>query len=251
MKLPLIKFLFILWIFTGLVQGLYAYVASSTNYRLRADSINFTGGTSSSTNFKAQDTLGEDGSGMGTSTSYNLRAGYQFMQPDTYVTVSSPADVAMSPGIDGVAGGASNGSASWTVVTNNAAGYSLSIRALTSPALKSGSNGFSDYVPSHADPDFDWTLGTNESRFGFTPEGFDIVTKYRDNGAGCGVGSADTVEACWDGLSTANRVVARGTSPNELSGMATTLKFRAGVGVDKNQMKGTYVADIVVTAVAI
>ena len=70
----------IMLIISGLFSGLHtasAYIASSTNYRLERDSINFSGTRSTSSNYLAEDTLGEVGTGRGTSTNYRVEAGYQ------------------------------------------------------------------------------------------------------------------------------------------------------------------------------
>jgi len=55
----------------------YAYVAAGTNYRLQFDSLNFSGGLSTSTNYTQESTAGEVGTGGLTGTAYNLKAGYQ------------------------------------------------------------------------------------------------------------------------------------------------------------------------------
>lgn len=50
---------------------------SSTNYFIYADSVDFGGGLSTSTNFNVQDSVGGNAVGISTSTSYEIRAGYQ------------------------------------------------------------------------------------------------------------------------------------------------------------------------------
>mgnify|MGYP001604268538 FL=1 len=58
-------FKFSQFIFSLLILGLawpaLAYVASSTNYRLQADSLNFAGNLSTSSSYNLQDTGGELG----------------------------------------------------------------------------------------------------------------------------------------------------------------------------------------------
>ena len=221
----------------------FAYVASSTNYQLERDSINFAGKLSTSTSYGVEDTLGEVGTGRGTSTNYILQAGYQ--QPNTYISITSPADVTLSPSIDGAVGGTANGSAGWNATTDNSGGYTMTAQASTLPAMQSGSNNFSDYVPAGVPPDFTWSVGASLSYFGFSPEGSDISSTFKDNGSVCSTGSSDTGLSCWKGFSTSAQTIAGDTSPNDgAGGASTTIRFRA-------EAAGDYLAVITVTALAL
>lgn len=239
-------------IISGLFSGLHtasAYIASSTNYRLERDSINFSGTRSTSSNYLAEDTLGEVGTGRGTSTNYRVEAGYQ--QAEGTITISAPADVTLTPALTTLSGGLATGSAIWTVSTDNPAGYTLSIRAASSPALQSGSNFFANYTPASAStPDFTWSVVSTTSEFGFTPEGTDIASTYKDDGITCATGSSDTSTACWDSITTSNKITSRKTS-SAPSGSSTTVKFRAEAGASSSQAAGDYQAIITVTAIAL
>lgn len=234
-------------------NGAIAYVASSTNYRIQSDSVNIGGILSTSTSYKVEDTLGEIATGVSTSTNYQLNAGYQQMQ-EVYLSISAPEDVSMSPSIGGVTGGTGNGSASWTVITDDPAGYSLTIKASTSPAMMSNTvagESFANYTPAGADPDFSWSVASADSEFGFSPEGSDIVQKYKDNGSACNAGSGDTSDKCWDSLSTSIKSIAGSSSANHPSGAVTTVKFRAESGSSHIQVNGVYTATTTVTAIAL
>ena len=224
----------------------FGEVASSTNYQIQTDSLNFAGGFSTSTNYEIGDTLGELGTSTSTSATYNLRAGYRPML-ESYLAVSAPGNVSMSPAVDG-SGDSSLGSAAWTVTTDNPAGYTLAIKASTNPALTAGANNFTDYSPAGAVPDYTWTIATSSALFGFSPEGTHITTRYKDNGAVCGTGALDTSSSCWDGLSTTNRTIASSTSSNQPTGTATTVKLQAATGASKTQTAGSYTATLTVTA---
>lgn len=239
-------------VMAGLVLGFagvtFAYVASSTNYRLEEDSINTGGRLSTSTSYGLEDTLGEIATGYSSSTNYLLHAGYQQVSSST-LSISSPSDVTLSPSIDGRVGGTANGSATWTVTTSSATGYTLSISASTNPALQSSSDSFANYTAG-SDPDFSWSVGSSVSEFGFTPEGSDIATRFKDNGTSCNLGSSDTSLSCWDAITTTNATIAsRATAA--ASGATTTVNFRAEAGATRDQSAGTYQATITVTAVAI
>jgi len=225
-----------------------AYVMSSTNYRIERDSINFVGGLSTSTSYQAESTLGESGTGLVTSTSFSLKAGYQQMEA-SFITLNIPSGAALTPTINGNLGGQANTSTSLGVVTNNGNGYTLRLQASTSPALKSSASSFVNYATTGADPDFTWSVPAASSGFGFTPEGNDIATRYKDNGAICNqAGGSDTANSCWDTLSTSYTTIAQTTSANYPTGATTTVKFRAEAGSSAGQAGGDYSATVIVTA---
>jgi hypothetical protein len=237
-----------------LMAGVYsvkAYVASSTNYRIQSDSINIGGGLGTTTNYAMQDTVGEIATGVSSSTLYKLKAGYQQMQ-EIYIAVSAPSDVNMSPAIGGITGGTGNGQAVWTVITDDPAGYSMSIQASTTPALQSGANSFADYTPvASGVPDYAWGIAATDSEFGFTPEGNDIAPKFKNSGTTCNIGSSDAPDACWLNFLTIATTIAQTTAANHPSGTATTVKFKAQSGASHVQEAGTYTAKVSVTAVGL
>lgn len=240
----------IIWILLLLMTGLMseAYVASSTNYQIQSDSINFGGGSSTSTNYGLLDTAGEVGTGTSTSSAYNLNAGYRAMQVAGTISLSVAGDVSLSPSLTSGTAGESAGEASWTVITDNSAGYTLSINAAAAPALSSASDSFADYTPAGASPDYDWTVSASASAFGYSPEGDDVADRFKDNGSTCGSGVLETADQCWDGFSTTPTVMAQKNSSNSPAGTVTTVKFMAEVGANKTQTAGSYSSTITVTA---
>ena len=227
-----------------------AYVASSTSYRIQADSINIGGVVSTSTSYRAEDTIGEEGVGTSSSASYNLKGGYQQMN-QAYLAITVSGNVTLSPSIPDVGGGTANGVATWTVTTDNPAGYTVNIRASGTPALSSGANSFPNYIPAGADPDFTFTTPGASSRFGFSPEGTDIMQRYKDNGTTCNIGALDTASACWVPLlTTADTIVTRNT-PNYPSGTLLSVRFRAVSGATNVQPIGSYLATTTLTVLAI
>jgi hypothetical protein len=221
----------------------------STNYKIQSDSINFGGGLSTSTNYTLESTAGEAATGDSSSASYNVRAGYQQMVTN-FISMTSPGTVAMTPSLSGITGGTSNGSTTVTVTTDGPAGYELSIRALESPAMKKGSDSIADYVPA-GDPDFDFTVGSSDAYFGYSPSGIDIVQRFKDDGADCNTGTDETALACWDGLNTGGEAIARGSAANTPSGATTTVYFRVGLGNSVVQAEGTYTATTTLTAISL
>jgi hypothetical protein len=220
---------------------------TGTNYKILIDSINVGGQQGSSGAYGLFDTTGEIGSGDSASSSYGLSAGFIGAQ-QIYLAINMASDVTMSPAIAGVSGGSGTGSTSWTVTTDNPGGYSLSVRADTNPALRSVTSSFADYTPAGSDPDYNWSVAANDSEYGFTPEGVDIIQRYKDNGSACNTGAGTTADRCWDKFTTSDQEIARRTSGNHPNGTSTTVKMQAEVGNNHIQPNGTYTANITVTA---
>ncbi len=225
-----------------------AEVRSSSNYQLQSDSVNFAGGLSDSASYSLESTAGEIATGQSDSTSYSLRAGYQQMQ-EVSISITAAADVVMSPEIGGITGGTANGSTSVLVVTDSPSGYQLSIQAESAPAMRKDGDSIDDYVPvANPNPDIDFLTSPTQAHFGFSPEGEDIIDRFRDNGSLCNVLSGDdTPLVCWDGLGVSEKVIAQGLA-NQPSGATTTIHFRiAGGGIVVPE--GEYIATTTLTAI--
>lgn len=220
---------------------------TNQNYTIQSDSVNVGGLPENSANYNMDETIGETATGESSSESYRLKAGFQGMQ-EIYLSVSSPLDVVMNPAIGGISGGTGNGAAVWTVTTDNAAGYIMSVKAAASPSLQSGSNSFADYTPAGS-PDFNWSVAGSDSEFGFTAESANLVQKFKDNGTACNAGTGDSVDKCWYNFSLSNETIVNSASAYP-SGDAATVKFRAQSGASHFQAAGTYTATITVTVLA-
>jgi hypothetical protein len=168
------------------------------------------------------------------------------------VSLVPPSSVTMSPALGGVTGGTSNGSTAFTVTTDDAAGYTSTIQASTSPALvdtASSTVSFADYAPSGGNPDFTFSNAATASSFAFSAQGPDADQRWLNNGSACGTGSISTAQACWDGLSTSVKTVADRTSDNQPAGIQTTLYFRAASGSNHIQPSGLYMATTTLTVI--
>lgn len=245
--------MFIFSVFLSLSSMAVAYVAESTNYKIESDSINF-GGTeeSASASYNLSDTFGELATGDSSSASFELRAGYRAMEvadsAAVFLTISAPGDVALG---EVNVGEEVTGQAVWNVSTNNSGGYRLSLKSSTDPALKSGDDSFSDYTPSGSDPDYSWSVGENETGFGFSPQGTHIISRFKDNSSSCATGSSDTSASCWVGFATTNQTIAEGSSANNPSGTNTTVIMKAAIGDAAEINSGDYTANIIATAVTL
>jgi hypothetical protein len=226
-------------------------VMSSNNYTIRGDSINFAGNLSTSTSYSMQDTLGEIATGVSSSTNYVMNAGYQQML-QSYISISVTGNPAL-PAMGGISSGFGNSSTTYTVITDNPAGYSLSVVATGTPAMQGqyGDN-IADYVPAGSVPDYNFTVAATSSMFGFNPLGVDVVSRYKNDGATtCNTGSLNTLYVCWDGFSTSPRIIAQSAVANQPSGATTTVNYEVKIGASKIQTSGTYAATITVTAVTL
>lgn len=225
---------------------IFADFMQSQTYKIQSDSLNLGGAGSTSTNYKVNDTMGEVGTGDSNSANYYMRAGYWQMQ-ESYIAISNPSDLIMAP-MGGLSGGSSEGTMSWTVTTDNTAGYTMSIASSTTPALKSAIDSLDDYMPAGSDPDYNFTNPSNTSSFGFSPEGTEAIARFKDNGSVCNTGSLETPAKCWDGLSTTPKIMAGSTSSNIPNGSTVTSRFRAESGANHIQTSGQYNVTIIVTA---
>jgi hypothetical protein len=226
-----------------------AQVMGSTNYRIQSDSLNFGGGLSTSTNYALESTVGEIATGDLSGTTYNLKAGYQQMVT-TFLSMTAPDNVTMTPSIPGVSGGFSNGSTTVTVTTDSPAGYQLTIEAENSPALRKGADTIADYVPVGV-PDFTFTTDPTDSHFGYSPSSVDTVLRFKDNGVSCNDNTQETLLACWDGLDTVAEPISRSSGANTPNGATTTIYFRVGVGGSVVQTGGVYTATTTLTALSL
>lgn len=229
-----------------------AYVMSSDNYRIQSDSINVGGGLGTSGSYKEEDTIGEIGTGYSSGTNYLLSAGYQQSDIQVYIAMTAPDSATMTPSIRGMTGGTASTSADIYIITNNPVGYTLLIKASTSPAMRhiaSSSIAFENYIKQGSDPDYDWSVTSTKGEFGYTPEGLDIVDYFLDSGGQCNQGSGtDTPDACWDAVPSSDQTISQSATANEPAGATTTVKFRAESGSMNIQPSGTYRANIIMTA---
>lgn len=224
-----------------------AQVRTSNNYQIQSDSINVGGGLSTSTSYSQESTFGEIATGISDSGTYSLRAGYQQMQ-EIFLSLAVSGDVLMSPDLPGVTGGVANGSSTLTVLTDNPAGYQLTLVSENNPAMQNGPYSIANY-DAGLEPDFAFNTSGSDAHFGYSPEGADVVNDFLDDGGVCAEGgSLDTPLACWEGPSTTPRIIASGTGGNVPSGATTTVQFRVGIGSGAGVVAGVYTATTTITA---
>ncbi len=234
----------------GLALTASADTMQSSNYRIQQDSMNAGGVRSTSGTYSMEDTVGEQATGYSGSASYNLKAGYQQMD-SVGLALTGAANVTLLPALQTTGGGTSTGSLPLTATTDNTTGYQMSIKVSNNPAMQSNSASIPNYAPVGADPDFEFITPVAAAAFAFSPEGTEIVQKYKDDGTACNIGTFDTTGACWNLLSTIDDVIAtRGTANNPL-GTVTTLKFQVAADAATTLSAGSYIATTTVTLIAL
>lgn len=179
----------------------------------------------------------------------------QLITPEiSFITPSS--DITMTPALAGLTGGTSNGSTQVVVLTNNAAGYHMTLSASSSLGMVGNTSGgtIPAYVPLAANvPDYTFTTPVNTARFGYTVEASttsDLDQKFLNSGTTCNSGSVDAVDSCWlNASTTAVQIVNRLTS-TPASGATTTIKFRVVIASSPSPAvpQDTYVATTTLTA---
>jgi hypothetical protein len=257
------KFQSIIIIFFLFFAGaVLAQVASSTNYMLVQDSLNSGGVYSSSTDYGIEDTTGEVGTGYSSSTNYLVQAGYQQTRDEGFISIYlSGTSVGLGPAIITNAGGSASGEIQVGVLTDSQSGYTLSISASSyNPTLNcstcsgSGHSYFKDYYPAvSGTPDFAWISPVATSSFGFTAEGIDISSYFRDNGSICGAGNNDSSDTCWYGFdysAYSSRALALRNLPNDPLVSTTTVKLKTESSASNLMNAGSYSANLTVTAIA-
>jgi len=174
--------------------------------------------------------------------------------------LTTATDITMSPTIAGLTGGTSNGGTQVVVNTNNAAGYTMTIVASSSPAMQGNTGGGSipNYTPASASiPDYAFSVGANTGEFAYTVSASttsDLAQKFLDDTSACNTGLADTSgsASCWYGLSTTATSTILRTSATAASGATTTIFFRVQITASPAPAipEATYTATTTLTATA-
>lgn len=165
---------------------------------------------------------------------------------DAGISITSPADEPLSRNL-GVSANTATGDTTWNVKTNNSAGYTLSVKATTSPALRNGTNSVLDYIPAVVATPETWSV-SNAAEFGFSSFGTDVSTGTWGTDSDC-VAAAHTPSATlkYRDFDTTDIQIATRAATTTTAGIDSTVCF----GVEQNSFyipSGTYQASIIATA---
>ena len=168
----------------------------------------------------------------------------------TGITISDGADATMSPNL-GVTSDQSIGNSSWIVKTNAALGYTLAVKASTTPALKNGVvDSFADYTEVVAGTPEVWSVGSGDKEFGYSAYGTDTATATWGTSASCGASGVPAVAQKYVGFLLTDKTIATRATVTPNAGITTTICFAA----QQNAVfaaSGTYTATITGTALTL
>lgn len=154
------------------------------------------------------------------------------------ISISTPADVSLGT-ITGT-GASSEGTATWTVTTNNSAGYKLEWQA-SAAALTSGSDTIAAYTPAVADTPETWSVAADASEWGGR-----LKSASTDSDAEWG--TDDTSEKWLNVNNAAVRQIVSRSTETAAGGSDEIVEFKAEVGSSKHQPTGSYTVNVTATA---
>ncbi|MFA6547907.1 MAG: hypothetical protein WCT11_03125 [Candidatus Magasanikbacteria bacterium] len=168
------------------------------------------------------------------------------------LSLACPVATANLGTIAGLTGGSATADVDCNVKTNNYNGYTLTLTPTTSPALMTadGHSSFANYIATST-PDYSWTVAAAEAKFGFSVTSTDVVAAFKNDGASaCGApGSVIGLDHCFVGFDGTNATqIASKSIQTTVSGVTTTVRYKAEVGNAKGQPSGSYSATITITA---
>jgi hypothetical protein len=170
------------------------------------------------------------------------------------ITITSPSNITMSPTIPGLTGGAATGTATWTVITNDSSGYSVThVASSTTMDGDTQGDSFVAYTPVGATTtDYTWSTAAGDAEFGYSTISYDdgtsIDTMFKDTGAICGAGSNTTYNRCWKPVTTSAETIYNRSTETTSSGTTFTIDYQAESGSSAFTVEDTYTATTTVTA---
>lgn len=171
---------------------------------------------------------------------------------ETGITISDGDDVTMLPTM-GILSNSAIGETTWTVKTNNVAGYNLNVKASTEPAMAhtTTTDTFADYSETVLGTPETWSVGSGDYEFGFSAYGDDVADGTWGTGVDCGTSSTiSTNNLNYLGFKTTDKTIATRSSVTPNVGVETNICF-AAEQKDVYAPSGTYTATITATALTL
>ena len=165
------------------------------------------------------------------------------------ITISSPGNANLSTPIS-ISQNSAVGTTTWTVSTNNILGYTLSVKASTTPAMQMASGTpIADYQTGAPNG---WSVGANAAAFGFSGFGTDVPTATWGTGSSCSAAtSTPSGTLLYKGFTTTTVTVANRASTTTPAGIPTTICYAAAQGTNFLIASGVYTATITATATSL
>ncbi len=180
--------------------------------------------------------------------------------------LTTAANVSLSPAIAGVTGGVSSGTTTVVVLTNDSAGYNMTLgfaSTTQNPGVAMNGNTQGGYIANYTNasagvPDYGFSVAANTAEFAYTVGASttaDLDTTFRNNASACNNNSGgDVAFSCWMSPSTtplsSGEMIVNRTSETAASGATTSIAFRLQVSANPSPAvpEDTYVATATLTA---
>ena len=162
------------------------------------------------------------------------------------ITISDSPNVTMSRSVD-ITADTATASSTWTVVTNDTDGYTLTVQTSTDPAMQSGGDTIADYSASTPEA---WVVASGNAQFGFSAFGTDVPTgTWGSNQSACSTGDDPALaNRLYRGFASTTPIqIASSNATTTPSGTPSTVCY----GVEQNGTQipsGTYTATVTATA---
>ncbi len=176
-----------------------------------------------------------------------------FTVPPNNVTMETAGG---SPSLSGLTGGTSNGTTTFSVATNDSAGYSVEISFVSNLGSRvlvfddDNDIGFSN-VAGFTD-DLTEPASGEAGLFGYTVVGNNVATDFGDNGSSCDGSTTGTSDACFfmQGTPSTPETIITNSSATSPAGDENSVVFRAVIGPDPDPTlpSGSYTATATLTA---
>lgn len=167
---------------------------------------------------------------------------------DAGISITDAANTSMSQNL-GVTANTAIATSTWNVKTNNAAGYTLGVRATTSPAMRNGTNNILDYTPAVAATPETWDV-SNNAEFGFSAFGTDVSTGTWGATTNCGAAHVPNATLKYRDFDTSDITIGSRAATTTTAGIDSTVCY----AVEQDTFyvpSGVYQATIVATATAL
>lgn len=173
----------------------------------------------------------------------------------------NPNSVAMDTNIASITGGASNGTSTFTVQSNNSSGYNVTLSFDQDPAMQqnTGGSNIPDYIEDVAGtPDYGFgnEAGGGSAQFGFSIYGASasvVATNFQDNNTNaCGGGGTNQYAQCWSAASTSAVTILDRSDATSGLGDENNVLFRVHVPANPSPAvpADTYTATATLTVAA-
>ena len=163
------------------------------------------------------------------------------------ISITSPSDTNMSTDL-GVSQDTAVGTTTWNVKTNNSAGYTLAVRATSTPAMQSPTNSIADYQTGSPNT---WSVSSGNAAFGYSAFGTDVNTGTWGSASVCSTGAhVPNSSLNYKGFTTSDFTIASRAATTTTAGINTSVCY----AVEQDTFyipSGTYKATIIATATAI